>query len=82
MPRLLIQCQGSPGPLSFKVSQAKVDAVLHHYYNHHHSQSCVVPLMSDDGSDYHINLSLVSWIGVIDEPEPIHNPLRDRMMLR
>ena len=82
MPRLLIQCQGSPGPLLFNVSQAKVDAVLHHYYNHHHSQSCVVPLMSDDGSDYYINLSLVSWIGVIDEPKPTHDPLRDRMILR
>jgi hypothetical protein len=66
MTRLLIQCQGSP-TLSFKVTQAKMDAVLHHYYNHHRPQNCIVPLTSNDGSDYHINLATVSWICVTEE---------------
>lgn len=68
MTRLLIQCQGSPGPLSFKVTQAKADAVLHHYLNPP-PQRIVVPLTSDDGSDYYVNLATVSWICVTDEGE-------------
>ena len=69
MLRLLIQCQGSPGPLSFKMTQAKADVILHHYHNHHRPQYCIALLMSDDGSDYYINLATVSWICVTAENE-------------
>jgi len=68
MPRLLIQCQGSPGPLSFKLTQDKVVAVMHHYHNY--PQRHVIPIENDKGELYCIDMALVSWICEIDESEP------------
>lgn len=75
MPRLLIQCQGSPVPLSFKMTRDKIDAVVHHYHSSYmdialHSRRHIIPLENDAGELYHINLALASWMCVIDEPEP------------
>jgi len=67
MPKLLIQCQSSPGSLSFDVTQAKLDAIIHQYLNY--SRHCVIPLKSDTGEWYYVNLALTSWMCVVDEAE-------------
>ena len=75
MPRLLIQCQGSPGPLAFKVSKFVLASILEQYY-HIPGQSVILitsDLASSEGS-YYINLALVSWMCVIDENEPEIKP--------
>ena len=67
MPRLLIQCQGSPGPLSFKVSEYQVMTILKQY--HRVPGQTAIVLESDIAGHYHINLSMISWMCVIGEPE-------------
>ena len=72
MPKLFIQCQSTPEPLSFEITQSKLDAIMHHYLNY--SQHYVVPLKSNTGEWYYINLALVSWMCVTDEDESENEP--------
>ena len=65
MIRLLIQCQGSPGPLSFKVNESMAATILKTYHNM--SEREVIVIEDDITGHYHIDLSLVSWMCVIAE---------------
>ena len=65
MTRLLIQCQGSPGPLSFKVSESMAATILKIYHNM--PERRVITIEGDITGHYHIDLSLVSWMCVTEE---------------
>lgn len=72
MPRLLIQCQGSPGPLSFVVGPGYAVTILQRY--HRVPEHSVISITANDNEIHYINLALVSWICVIDESEPEPKP--------
>jgi len=68
MPRLLIQCQGSPGPLrSFTVGAGYAASILQRY--HRVPEQTVISIATSDNETYYINLALVSWICVANEAE-------------
>lgn len=68
MPRLLIQCQGSPGPLrSLTVGAGYAASILQRY--HRVPEQTVISIATSDNETYYINLALVSWICVVDESE-------------
>ena len=67
MPTLLIQCQGSPGPLSVTVIPSHAATVLAQYHNV--PDHAVITITVANGEVYYINLALVSWMHAIDESE-------------
>jgi len=73
MPKLLIQCQGSPGPLSFIAGPGYAATILQQYRRVPEQTVIRVPI---DDESYYINLALVSWICVTDESkaEPDYTP--------
>ena len=76
MPRLLIQCQGSPGPLSFTVGAGYAASILQRY--HRVPEQTVISIATSDNETYYINLALAPWICVSDkdesEPKPSYDP--------
>ena len=67
MPRLLIQCQGNPGPLSVTVIPSHAATILAQYHNV--PDHAVITITVANGEIYYINLALVSWMCVIEEAD-------------
>lgn len=69
MPRLLVQCQGSPNLPTFEMTQLSIDAILQRYHCIPTQGVLIIQAAPPTPGCYYINLAMVSWMCVTDESE-------------